>query len=84
MALKTRDWIIAKLERRNINAKKAKNKHHWRTTHNFGIEIPNTVEKALEIDGKTGTDYWEKAIRKEMKNVRIAFEELKGVTPKQM
>ena len=82
-ALKTRDRIIAKLERRNIGAKKAKNKY-WRTTHKFGIEIPKTVDEALEIDRKTGTDYWEKAIRKEMTNVRIAFEELKGVTPEQM
>ena len=62
-ALKTRDRIIAKLERRNIGAKKAKNKY-WRTTHKFGIEIPKTVDEALEIDRKTGTDYWEKAIRK--------------------
>ena len=71
------------MERRNINAKKAKNKY-WRTTYKFGIEIAKTVEEALEINQKTGTDYWENAIRKEMKNVRIAFEDLKGVTPKQI
>jgi len=32
------------------------------------------VEHALRIDQETGTDYWRKAIEKEMKNVRIAFQ----------
>ena len=47
---------------------------YWKTTHKFGIEIPKSVEHALRIDQETGTDYWRKAIEKEMKNVRIAFQ----------
>jgi len=40
----------------------------------LGIEIPKSVEHALEIDCKTGKDHWRRAITKEMKNVRIAVE----------
>lgn len=61
--LKTRDRIIL-----TVRAK------HQKRTHKFGIEVPTSVEHALEIDRKTGTDIWHKAIQKEMKNVRIAFE----------
>ena len=42
-------------------------------THKFGIEIPRTVEEALQLDGVNNNTYWRDAIRKEMKNVRTAF-----------
>ena len=42
------------------------------TSH--GIRLPKTVEEALEIDRETGTDFWQKAIEKEMKNIRAAYE----------
>ena len=40
----------------------------------FGLEIPNTVEEALQIDKKNGNNFWAEAIEKEMTNARIAFE----------
>jgi hypothetical protein len=41
------------------------------------------VEEALAIDCCTGTDYWQKAIEKEMKNMSIAFKFCEGnVVPK--
>ena len=41
------------------------------------------MEEALAIDHRTGTDYWQKAIEKEMKNMSIAFEFCEGdVVPK--
>ena len=72
-ALKKRDRIIAKLKSK-----------YWRNTHKFGIRIPKSVEEALEIDRITNTDFWRKAIEKEMQNVRVAFELLEGVTEEQM
>ena len=42
-------------------------------THMFGIEIPNTVREALELDRKNGNNLWREAIEKEMKNVKVAF-----------
>ena len=60
--LRTRERIISKVKSR-----------YWVTTHKFGIKLPKTVQEALQIDKKTGTDFWKKAIQKEMSNVRVAF-----------
>lgn len=40
----------------------------------FGVEVPRTVEEALQLDQKNGNNLWQKALEKEMKNVKIAFE----------
>lgn len=76
-------WVPKTLRRRDRIINKVKSKY-WRTTHKFGIRIPKTVEEAYEIDRVTGTDYWRKAIEKEMVNVRVAFEKLENVTVDQM
>jgi len=70
--LRTKDRIIGKVKSR-----------YWRTTHKFGIRLPKTVEEAYEIDRQTGTDFWRKAIEKELSKVRVAFEKL-SVTPEEM
>jgi hypothetical protein len=36
--------------------------------------LRKSVEEALAIDWRTGTDFWHKAIEKEMKTVSVAFE----------
>ena len=46
---------------------------YWKRTHNFGVLIPKSVKEALLLDDKTGTDLWQKAMEKEMKNVMPAF-----------
>ena len=43
-------------------------------THKYGIKLPKTIKEALAIDRETGTDFWMKAITKEMKNVMVSFE----------
>ena len=60
--LRKHDWIIAKLR-----------SCCWKCTHKFGILNPKSVKEALLLDDKTGTDLWQKAIEKEMKNVMPAF-----------
>jgi len=62
--LKKKEQIITKIKTK-----------YWQTTHKFGIEIPKSVEHALLIDQQMGTNYWCKAIKKEMKNVRVAFQQ---------
>ena len=42
--------------------------------YKFGIRVPKSVEKALELDQLNGNTYWYDAIYKEMSNVRVAFE----------
>ena len=76
-------WVKKTLRRRDRIISKVKSKY-WRTTHKFGIRIPKTVAEAYEIDRITGTNFWTKAIEKEMSNVRIAFEKLEGVTEEEM
>lgn len=66
-------WVNKVLRRRDVIISKVKSRY-WSRTHKFGIEMPKTVEEALRIDRKTGTDFWRRAIEKEMKNVMPAFE----------
>lgn len=39
----------------------------------FGVQIPTTVEEALQLDQEAGNDLWRRAIEKEWKNSRVAF-----------
>jgi hypothetical protein len=66
-------WTKDVLRRRNRIISKVKSRY-WKTTHKFGIRLPHSVQQALQIDEETGTDYWRRAIEREMKNVRPAFE----------
>jgi hypothetical protein len=46
---------------------------HIKTSQEFGLDIPHNIKHALEIDKVTGTDFWQKAIAKEMLHVHLAF-----------
>ena len=46
--------------------------------HKFGREIPTSVKNAKSLDIKNGNTYWQDAIAKEIKAVRIAFKILHG------
>jgi Reverse transcriptase (RNA-dependent DNA polymerase) len=61
----------------------AKVKRYWRQTHKFGIRLPKTVAEALAIDEETGTDFWRKALAKEMSKVKVAWTVADGVSPEQ-
>jgi hypothetical protein len=65
-------WVPFVIKRRGRIIGSINSPYHKRT-HKFGIEIPKTVKRALEIDKETNTDFWEKATLKEMKHVRPAF-----------
>ena len=63
LALKRRDRIIAGV------ASRSKKK-----THKFGIEVPRDVRHALQLDKENNNTFWADAIRKEMSEVRVAFD----------
>jgi hypothetical protein len=65
-------WVPHVLKKCDRIIKKVQ-KHYWKKTHKYGIKLPYSVEEALAIDERTGTNFWRKAIEKEMKNVRIAL-----------
>jgi len=39
----------------------------------YGIKVPGSVDQAYEFDRENNNDLWDKAIQKELKNVKIAF-----------
>jgi hypothetical protein len=61
--LKKRDRIIRKVKSR-----------YWERTHKYGDRLPKTVAEALRMDRDTGTDFWQRAIEKEMNNIACAFD----------
>ena len=61
--LRKRDRIICKTKTR-----------YWKRSHKYGIELPKTIKEALQIDKRTKTNFWQKSLEKEMKNVMVAFE----------
>jgi len=65
-------WVKDTLKRRDRIIKAVKSRYIKRT-HKYGIPLPKTVQEAYDLDRESGTDYWHKAIIKEMTNNAIAF-----------
>jgi hypothetical protein len=65
-------WVKDVLRRRDRIISKVKSRY-WLRTHKFGIELPKSTDEALQIDKDTGTDFWKKALEKEMKGTKPAF-----------
>ncbi len=66
-------WVPHTIKRRNTIIGALKTASHPKKEQKFGLEIPNGIKWALEIDKETHTDFWQKAIAKEMLHVRPAF-----------
>ena len=75
-------WVPHVIRRRNRIISKVKGRY-WRMTHKYGIKLPHSVEEALQIDEETGTDFWRKAMNKEMAKVKVAWKTKEGYTPEQ-
>jgi Reverse transcriptase (RNA-dependent DNA polymerase) len=73
-------WVHSVLRKRNRILAKVKSRY-WKTTHKFGIRVPKSVQEALAIDEETGTDFWRRALNKEMTKVKIAWKAVDGATP---
>ena len=70
-------WVPYVLKKQKRILEKVKSKY-WSRTHKYGIRIPKNIKEALEIDRENGNTLWMDAIKLEMANVRIAFEEFDG------
>ena len=66
-------WAPFVIRKRNRILSKMQ-KRYFRTTQKFGIEVPKTVARALEIDKENGNTFWQDAIKKEMGTVMKAFD----------
>jgi hypothetical protein len=67
-------WWIGDIQKQCKRIICAIENHYLKRTHKFGVQVPKSVEEALQIDRDTGTTLWHEAIQKEMKNNAIAFE----------
>ena len=56
-------WVLKKRER-IINLVKGRLAKYLKKCLKFGIEVPNTVKEAYELDKNTGNTLWAEAIRK--------------------
>ena len=43
-------------------------------THKYGIEVPQRIKHARQLDKKNCNTFWMQALAKEMSNVSIVFE----------
>jgi hypothetical protein len=65
------------LQKRTRSIAAVTNLYHKRT-HKFGIEVPKSWDECVKLDKENENTLWQDAVRKEMKNVRIAFKILNG------
>ena len=70
-------WVPRVLKKRTAIIAKIKTKY-WVRTHKYGIKIPRNTAEAKAFDAKNGNMLWWDSITKDMKNVRVAFEEFEG------
>ena len=73
-------WVGQTLRKRNKLINKFKTKRTPKKIK-FGIEVPSTVEEALQLDLENGDKLWQEAISKEMANSRVAFHVLEADEP---
>ena len=66
-------WVPYTLRKREVILAAVKNRIR-KLTHKYGIEIPRDVEHAYKIDSRNGNTTWRNTLKKEMYNVRVAFE----------
>ena len=71
-------WVKQALKKRNAFIGKASMRHN--RNMKFGIKIPRTFEEAVALDRENGNSFWQDAVKKEMKNVEIAFKFLEDGT----
>jgi hypothetical protein len=69
-------WVPYTLRKRDIILSKIKTRIR-RTTHKYGIEVPNDLEHSLQLDRENGNRLWADALALEMTEVGVAFEVLK-------
>jgi hypothetical protein len=66
-------WWVPDTIKRQTQIVNAVNTRFKKKMHKYGIQVPMTVEEAYQINKETNTDYWHRAILKEMKNNAVAF-----------
>jgi hypothetical protein len=71
-------WWAAHVLKKCSRIIAAVTKRYHKRTHKFGIEVPKNWDDCMRLDKDNDNTLWYDAVRKEMKNVRIAFKILNG------
>jgi len=66
-------WWVPFTLRKRTRIIAAVNKRYIKRTHKFGIEVPKTIKRALEIDKENGNSLWRDVIAEEIQAMKIAF-----------
>jgi hypothetical protein len=67
------EWWVRDILRRKKRLIKLSQSRFLRPQYKYGICVPRKVEEALKFDLENGNTFWELAIEKKIKNVRVAF-----------
>ena len=70
-------WVPHVLKKRQRIISKVKS-NYWARKTKYGFSIPRTADEAKDEDTKNGNTLWMDALRLEMKNTQVAFEEYDG------
>jgi ABC-type Fe3+ transport system substrate-binding protein len=70
-------WAAHVLKKYSIIITYVTKRYHKRN-HKFGIEVPKSWDDCVRLDKKNDNTLWQDAVRKEMKNVIIAFKIING------
>jgi hypothetical protein len=65
-------WVHDVIHRKKRLIKLSQTRFLW-PQYKYGICVPRNIEEAIKFDLENGNKFWETAISKEMKNVRVAF-----------
>jgi hypothetical protein len=71
-------WWAPRVIKKHSRSIVAVTKHYHKRTHKFGIEVPNNWDDCVRLDKENDKTLWQDNVRKEMKNVIIAFKILNG------
>jgi hypothetical protein len=71
-------WWAPNVLKKRTRIIAAVTKRYHKRTHKFGIEVPKSWDDCVRLDKENNNTLWQDAVRKEMKNVRIAFKILNG------
>ena len=66
-------WTPHVLRKRNYLIKRLRSKSSMKNNLKFGLKVPKTIQEAYAIDLENGNKLWSVAIKKELKNVLVAF-----------
>jgi hypothetical protein len=70
-------WVPRVLKKRSHIIDDVTKTNHNRT-HKFGIQVPMSWDDCARLDTDNGNTLWQDIVRKDMKNVRIAFKIVNG------